>query len=117
MFLDDRLLSLWRFDQPALLLAIRIELGERSETAAHSRKDKRIFRVGNRLGHDSPAAVRKLVETPKLFGASGKGGQDDKFRALSRRQCPICSGNDDFEIGQAEVAARIGDRLARPFLL
>src|SRR5437868_12033066 len=112
--------GLWGFEQPALLLAIRIELGERGETAAHSRKDRGIVqvgRVGNRLGHDPPTAIRKLVETPKLFWASRIGRQNNKFPISCSGQCPLSPGNGDFEIARAEVAAPVFDRLNRPLLL
>src|SRR5262249_47576006 len=110
-------LGLRGFEQPTLSLAFRIELGEGGKTAAHSREDKRIFCVGNRFRHDAPTAVRKLIETPKLFGVSGKGWQCDEFPALSGGQCPVSPGNCDFEIGRAKVAARVGDWLNRPLLL
>jgi hypothetical protein len=51
--------------------------------------------------HDAPAAVRKLIETPKLFGASGKGGQYDELLALNGGQCPVSPCNGDFEIRRA----------------
>src|ERR1051325_4435521 len=104
-------------EQPSRFLALGVEPGEGGETAAYSRKDKRLFRVGNRLGHDSPAAVRKQVETPELFGAAGEGGQHDELRTLSGGQRPVRSGNGDFEIGRAEVAAYARDRFDHPLLL
>src|ERR1022692_4702083 len=57
-----------RLDQPALLVALGVELRQRRETAAHGRKDERLFGIGDRLGHDAPRAIGKLVHTPQLFG-------------------------------------------------
>src|SRR5215217_4604747 len=50
------------FQVPALLVTLRINSGERCETAADGRKSQRGFRIRNRFGHDAPGAVRELVQ-------------------------------------------------------
>src|ERR1035437_7961217 len=66
-----------RLKQPALFLALGIELRQRRETAPHGRKNERFFGIGYRLGHHAPRAVGKLVHAPKLFGSACEGRQHD----------------------------------------
>src|SRR5947207_351560 len=61
-----------RLDQPAVFVAGRIELRERREAAADGGQRQRLLRLGNRLWHDAPGAVRELVNAPKLIGPAGE---------------------------------------------
>src|SRR6185295_6012876 len=52
--------------KPSLFLA-SVKFGKGGETTADRREGDWLFQVWYRFGHDSPTAIRKFVEPPKLF--------------------------------------------------
>ena len=66
---DVRSDASWRLDQPALLVALGIELGERRETAADGGERQRLFGIRHRLRHDAPGAVGEAARCARVVRA------------------------------------------------